>query len=132
ATCSLDVSLKRLECPTPKPPENGKLTQCRSFGPTHYCRITCDPGKQIFQFTYGANCRLPEAKWNEIPDCVDAKRINNGESCPAGMILQTSLTGYPTFIKYCVKCPRGYKYESKDCVKCPIGYTSMAESSSTC
>ncbi|KAK3727013.1 hypothetical protein QZH41_007640 [Actinostola sp. cb2023] len=103
ARCSFDVSLERLECPVPKQPENGRLTRCASFGNTKYCRIICNPGKQLFQFTYGATCLLPTAKWNEIPDCV--------VKCPRGY---------------------KYDFATKDCIKCPIGYTSLAESSTQC
>ncbi|XP_031554917.1 sushi, von Willebrand factor type A, EGF and pentraxin domain-containing protein 1-like [Actinia tenebrosa] len=134
AQCSFSVTVKRLQCPVAEDPDNGKLTNCMNYGSTKYCRITCNTGKQTFMFTYGATCQLPEATWNEIPACVDATRINAGDSCPSGQIQQKSLTGYPNFIKYCVSCPRGYKYDSsaKDCIKCPVGYTSLAESSAQC
>lgn len=66
----INLYVSELQCPTAPQIENGKLTYCQTFSGTTYCQITCDPGKQTFQFTYGATCRLPAAQWDFIPDCV--------------------------------------------------------------
>ncbi|XP_048589810.1 signal peptide, CUB and EGF-like domain-containing protein 2 [Nematostella vectensis] len=132
AHCEFKVNVKAKQCPNPVQPDNGKLN-CQIFGVTHWCTIACNPGTQTFLYTFGTSCSsAATATWQPIPDCVDAVTEPASGVCPDGKIKQKSLSGYPNYIKYCVACPRGYKYEAKDCVKCPVGYTSAGSSSTSC
>ena len=59
------------KCNDPETPDNAKLT-CTDLGMYKYCQITCNPGKQLFKYTFGSTCMSSTLVWEpeEIPDCV--------------------------------------------------------------
>jgi len=126
-SCSFEVVLKKKECPAPRTPDNGQLT-VNTWNGYKYGSVVCNSGKKMFFLAWSVSCSsYTSYKWDPIPDCVDFKEISG--DCDAGYIKQKG--GQPNV---CVKCPRGYFYDSasKVCTKCTLGYYSNAEGSLTC
>ncbi|PFX17584.1 sushi, von Willebrand factor type A, EGF and pentraxin domain-containing protein 1-like [Stylophora pistillata] len=128
-TCTFTVHLKKIGCIQPEDPDNGALV-CQ-FG--SFCTIKCNQNKKLFKNTFFISCSSSTLEWSEIPDCVDHVNPAADGSCPIGFVKQGSINGAFTE-NICVKCPRGYSYNSNDktCEPCQIGYISTSEGSMQC
>lgn len=127
-TCTFVVHLKQIGCTQPKNPDNAKLNCFGSF-----CTIQCDPNKKLFKMAFYVSCSTTTLTWGEIPDCVDHAQPDAEGSCSSGFVKQGAING-ATPESICVKCPRGYFYDTntKTCEPCQIGYISKAEGSMQC
>lgn len=132
--CSFTVNVIRKKCPEPRQPDNGKAT-CHSFPTTKWCSIQCNAGFQLFKYTFGSTCDASTLVYNPpIVDCVGSVPLPADGKCPDGKVRQGTVASIQNWIKLCVNCPRGMKYDDvgKQCVDCAVGSISTSESSRQC
>ncbi|XP_031554918.1 sushi, von Willebrand factor type A, EGF and pentraxin domain-containing protein 1-like [Actinia tenebrosa] len=129
STCSFDVNVKKAECPKPPAPDGGTIS-VHDFNGYKYATIKCNPGKQVFIGMPTINCHKDTLKWDPVPDCVDSVPMPSSGICDQGYVKKGGIHSQ----NICVKCPRGYAYDTvtKNCTKCPKGQYSDRESSLSC